>query len=176
MMKIILETINERIEEWVITLLLANIVILIFVQVCMRYVFNSSLSWSEELVTWSFIWFIWVGVSYGFKTRKHICVTAFVDLLPQRAKVILNILVSVIILWFMLHILHLGIKQMTSPFISRQLSVVLYYPFTDTQVSMKWLYASLPFGALLSSYRIAQNILAEIKELCLAKVSKEVCQ
>lgn len=168
--------INEKIEEWLIIALLANIVTLIFVQVCMRYLFKDSLSWSEELVIWSFIWFLWVGVSYGFKTRKHICVTAFVDLLPNQIKNVINILISLVILWFMASMLYFGYKQMMSPFISRQLSVVLYYPFTDIQISMQWLYASLPVGALLGSVRLVQNITSDVREMFFSKPVEKVIQ
>ncbi|MGH0000200.1 TRAP transporter small permease [Pseudovibrio ascidiaceicola] len=78
----LLRFVEKNAEAYLINFLLFNIVLWVFVQVIMRYIFSSSLPWSEEFVRWCFIWFIWVGVSYGFKTRRHICVTALIKALP----------------------------------------------------------------------------------------------
>ncbi len=61
---------NDNLEAALGGLLLAGIVILITVQVVMRYVFQNALSWSEELTLWTFIWFIWIGIAYAFKEKK----------------------------------------------------------------------------------------------------------
>ena len=50
---------DEYLEAGLASLLLAVIVTLITVQVVMRYVMQNSLSWSEELTLWLFVWFIW---------------------------------------------------------------------------------------------------------------------
>ncbi|EJL6751070.1 TRAP transporter small permease [Vibrio pelagius] len=160
-----LKIINENVEAWMINFLLANIVFWIFLQVVMRYVFSNSLPWSEEFVRWCFIWFIWVGVSYGFKTRKHISVTALVNLFPKRILDVVNIVVNVIVLWCMVKLFIYGWDQISSPIIARQSSVVLYWPLSETRVSMQWLYASLPVGALLSAFRLLQTLYSDISSL-----------
>ncbi|ELA6610324.1 TRAP transporter small permease [Vibrio alginolyticus] len=160
-----LKIINENVEAWMINFLLANIVFWIFLQVVMRYVFSNSLPWSEEFVRWCFIWFIWVGVSYGFKTRKHISVTALVNLFPKRILDVVNIVVNVIVLWCMVKLFIYGWDQISSPIIARQSSVVLYWPLSEARVSMQWLYASLPVGALLSAFRLLQTLYSDISSL-----------
>lgn len=47
-------------------------VIVIFTNVVMRYIFNNSLSWSEELARYMFVWFSWMGVSAGLKDGEHL--------------------------------------------------------------------------------------------------------
>ncbi len=158
-----LKILEDNIEAWMINFLLANIVFWIFLQVIMRYVFSNSLPWSEEFVRWCFIWFIWIGVSYGFKTRKHISVTALINLLPKRLFDFTNLVVNAIVLWCMVKLFIYGWDQITSPIIARQSSIVLYWPLSETRVSMQWLYASLPAGALLSSYRLIQNLYVDIR-------------
>ncbi len=159
----LLKMLDENIEKWLIIFLLLNIVVWVFVQVIMRYIFSNSLSWSEEYVRWCFIWFIWVGVSYGFKTRKHISVTAALSLFPDRVVSVINIIASVIILWCMVSLFYYGVVQVINPIIARQNSIVLEWPLTDIQVGMQWLYSSLWVGALLSSLRLLQNIITDIK-------------
>lgn len=51
----------NSLEAHLLVISLAFTTLLIFVQVVMRYVFNNSLSWSEELARYVFIWQIWLG-------------------------------------------------------------------------------------------------------------------
>ncbi|PMH40972.1 C4-dicarboxylate ABC transporter substrate-binding protein [Vibrio cyclitrophicus] len=155
-----------------INFFLANIVFWIFLQVVMRYIFSNSLPWSEEFVRWCFIWFIWVGVSYGFKTRKHISVTALIDRFPKRAFDITNILVNMVVMWCMVKLFLYGWDQISSPIIARQSSIVLYWPLSETRVSMQWLYGSLPLGALLGSFRILQNLYKDISLLFKTEITE----
>ncbi|GBU09285.1 putative TRAP transporter small permease protein [Gammaproteobacteria bacterium] len=158
----ILRILDVNFEAWMVSILLVCITALIGLQVVCRYIFESSLSWSEELVQWCFIWFIWVGVSYGFQTRRHVSVTLLINKLPPILFKIITILTNIIILWFMYKLLIYGLKQATSTMITQQSSIVLVWPFTDQAVGMRWLYASLPFGALLSMHRLIRLIIEDI--------------
>jgi TRAP-type C4-dicarboxylate transport system permease small subunit len=59
-------------ESGALMISLALMVIVIFSQVVMRYVFNHSLSWSEEFARYLFVWFSWMGVSAGLKDNEHL--------------------------------------------------------------------------------------------------------
>ncbi|SEQ09304.1 TRAP transporter small permease [Basfia succiniciproducens] len=157
-----LKLLDEKIEVWLINLLLANITFWIFYEVVMRYIFNNSSSWGEEFIRWCFIWFLWIGVSYGFKTRTHISVTAFVNLLPPKPQALINIIVNIFVLWCMVKFSIYGWEQLVSPIIAKQESVVLYWPFIEVRVGMQWLYASLFIGAILSAVRLLQNIYQDV--------------
>ena len=69
-MKKILKWLDDNIELYICVFLMSFMTLLVFVQVVMRYVFNNSLSWSEELARYTFIWLIYIGISYGCKLRK----------------------------------------------------------------------------------------------------------
>ena len=60
--------------------LLAFMTMLTFVQVVMRYVFNTGWVWSLEATTYSFAALVLVGMSYGVRTRTHIAT----DLLTRK--------------------------------------------------------------------------------------------
>ncbi|WP_439839408.1 TRAP transporter small permease [Aeromonas caviae] len=169
----LLRKIDNNLEIYLMNLLLGNIVCLVFIQVIMRYILQHSLSWSEDLVRWSFIWFLWVGVSYGFKTRKHISVTVALNLLPNKVKNWVSLIVNAIVLWTMISLFYYGTIQVYSPIIQNQSSVVLYWPFTDVKVGMVWLYLSLPFGSLLGSYRLLINIIEDASLLFGRNTNKE---
>ena len=76
----------NKFEEIFLVILLLVMVVLIFVQVVMRYCFNSSLSWSEELARILFIWVSWIGISLGQKKGEHIKITMVTDKLKGNAK------------------------------------------------------------------------------------------
>lgn len=140
---------NDNLEAALGGALLAAIVLLIMLQVVMRYVFENSLSWSEELTLWSFIWFIWLGISYAFKERKHVKVTFFQDLLPEGFKQKLEVLIDIAIVCFLLIMTYQSYKLITLPYVITQKSVVLNLPIAI-------LYASAPVGSVLSVFRIIQ--------------------
>ena len=62
----------DAIENNVLVIALAIMVAVIFTNVVMRYIFNNSLSWSEEFARYLFVWFSWVGVSAGVKDNQHL--------------------------------------------------------------------------------------------------------
>ena len=75
----------DRLEEWLIALLLATMTCITFTQVVARYVFNYSFVWALELNTFLFAWLIFLGMSYGVRVGSHIGVDAFVNTLGPRA-------------------------------------------------------------------------------------------
>lgn len=145
---------DNNLESALGGLLLAGIVILITVQVVMRYVFQNALSWSEELTLWTFIWFIWIGIAYAFKERKHVKVTFFQDLLPPKVKRVLEIMIDVAIIVFLLTMTYQSYKLITLPYVLSQKSVVLNLPIAI-------MYSSAPVGSLLSVFRIIQFYLVK---------------
>lgn len=153
-----LRWLDARFEPIVLTVLMALMTVLIFLQVIMRYVFENSLVWSEELVRWVFIWTIWVGVAHAFRTGDHIRITILPDRLPMQLRLRLEQLLRIAMIAFFVWLFWLGFKQAASPIVMRQSSVVMYWPLTGQKVGLVWLYATLPFGALLSVCRLAQGL------------------
>ena len=82
-----------RLEESVIALLLAGMVLVTFSQVVARYVFNSGVVWALELTTFLFAWLVLLGVSYGIRVNAHIGVDAFVQLFGTRARRVFGLIV-----------------------------------------------------------------------------------
>ncbi|MGL1933268.1 MAG: TRAP transporter small permease [Desulfotalea sp.] len=79
-----------RLEESIISILLVLMVLLVFVEVIMRFVFNSGLMWIQELTLLISAWFVLFGASYGLKVGSHIGMDAFVTLFPRTGRRILT--------------------------------------------------------------------------------------
>lgn len=76
----------DRLEEWIVVAMLVAMTGLTFVQVVLRYVFNSGFTWALELTTVFFAVMIFVGVSYGVRMGSHIGVDALLRLMPPGLK------------------------------------------------------------------------------------------
>ena len=161
----LLKFLNDNFERYLLIATLALMAIFILIQVFMRYVMQSSLTWSEEFVRWCFVWFIWIGISYGFKVKRHVSIPMVVDQLPPKARTSLSLFANVVMTVFFFTLFVYGMKQVLSPLIIKRTAITLFWPFTDIRVSSLWQYASLPAGAFLSTIRLLQNTLGDIKEL-----------
>jgi len=80
----------NRTEEAVICLLLTLTTLLVFVDVIMRFGFNTGFMWTQELTLHMSAWFVLFGASYGIKVGSHIGVDAFVKLFPRTGRRILS--------------------------------------------------------------------------------------
>jgi len=90
----------KRLDEWLIALLLAAMTFLTFLQVVMRYVFNSGFTWAVELTSIMFAFMIFIGISYGVRVSAHIGVDALVKLLPHKPRRIVSILAVLLCLLY----------------------------------------------------------------------------
>lgn len=73
-------------EEAVISLLLAAMTLLVFVDVVLRFVFNTGLLWSQELTLHLSGWMVLLGASYGIKVGSHIGVDAVIKAVPPHLR------------------------------------------------------------------------------------------
>ena len=71
----------HRVEEGLIALILGVMTVLTFVQVVLRYVFNSGFIWQLEANFYLFSWLVMIGISYCVRVRAHIGVDAAVRLM-----------------------------------------------------------------------------------------------
>ncbi len=79
-------------EETFIALILGAMTVITFVNVVLRYVFNSSLIWGLELTSALFAWLVLFGMSYAVKITAHLGVDAVINILPHRGRRILALL------------------------------------------------------------------------------------
>ena len=69
-----------------IALLLAAMVVLVFGNVVLRYVFNSGITVSEEISRWLFVWMTFLGAIVALKEHGHLGTDMLVGRLGNRGK------------------------------------------------------------------------------------------
>jgi C4-dicarboxylate transporter DctQ subunit len=89
-----ISAIVHSIEESIIAVLLGLITIVTFINVVMRYGFNSQLIWGLELTLILFAWLVLFGISYGFKVVSHLGVDAMLNLTGKSTRRGLGVLAT----------------------------------------------------------------------------------
>jgi C4-dicarboxylate transporter DctQ subunit len=91
--------VNE-IEETAIAAILGLMTIITFVNVVLRYGFNTGLIWGLEAVTFLFAWLVLFGVSYTVKVTAQLGVDAVINLfLPETRRILALIAGAVCIVY-----------------------------------------------------------------------------
>ncbi len=89
-------------EETAIAVMLGLMTMLTFVNVVMRYVFNSSIIWSLEVVLVLFTWLVLFGVAYAFKVTAHLGVDAITNLLSPKPRKIVALIAGAVCIFYAL--------------------------------------------------------------------------
>lgn len=137
----------DNFEEYFCVWTMAIMTILVFIQVVMRYVFSNSLSWSEEIARYIFLWFSWIGASYAVKERSHFRVEMFVNFAKGRARVYMEYVVLIIWALFSFALAYYGTQLLLFLQETGQVSAAVQMPMT-------WPYASVPVGSALMCIRL----------------------
>lgn len=91
----------EKTLLWLSSAMFLFIVVITLVQVFFRYVLNDALSWSEELTRIIFIWMTFLCGAVAINQTRHMRVDTFINLLPERGKLMANIFVHILLAIFM---------------------------------------------------------------------------
>lgn len=92
----IITLVEQRVIVPLLAFLLAFITLAVFSQVVLRYVFNTTFLWSEELSLYAFIWCVFLGAAVGVQRRIHLGFD--LPLLPARLEMVQKLLVDLAIL------------------------------------------------------------------------------
>lgn len=134
----------NHIEEYLIVAMFAVMVIVIFIQVIMRYVFNNSLYWSEELGKFIFVWISWLGISLGERAGEHIKITMLLDKLPYRVAQIFNIISEIVVIGICAVTIFYGVSLVQSQMGTN---------YAGIKISVSWGYAAVVVGCSLMVIR-----------------------
>ena len=123
----------------------------VLAQVFGRYVFNYSISWTEETAKFAQIWVVLMGAGITMRRGLHVAVDVLAAMLPVAAARALMVLVAAGCLWFLgivvygsLPLIELGWMFETSPVL---------------QVPMWIIYLCLPLGAFYFGLEVVLSVI-----------------
>lgn len=82
---------------WAIGALIFAMMVVTFGQVVARYAFANSLSWSEEVGRYIFVWITFLGMAAAFQSKAHIALDFLLSLLPAKPSRALNVLNALLV-------------------------------------------------------------------------------
>ena len=157
-MKKAINWIDEYLEEVLLVAALAAMAVIMGVQVFCRYVLGASLSWSEELTRYIFIWAGFFSVSYCTKKCISIKIEQFVALFPKRGKAVFKVVNHTFELILFLYLIPFAWKYLMSAVANGQTSPAMGIP-------MYYVQAAPLVGFILSAIRVLQRWIAEFNSV-----------
>jgi TRAP-type C4-dicarboxylate transport system permease small subunit len=150
----IIDKILSFLEDWTLFVAVIAALIALFINVVLRYGFNYSLAWSEELVREVIIYTTFIGCSVAIKNRSMIKIDALVQLFPV-LKLPLNYFSHLATMIFSCMVIYYGWLMAARQVITHQKTIIM-------QIPKVYLYAILPAMGILMLLRTIQVIYTDI--------------
>lgn len=141
----------NNIETILCEVLLAAFVLILFAQILARQVFAYNIAWSEELSTYMFVWFAYLGAVVAAKMSAHNRVTFHFQYLPKQLAKAMLVLADLLWVAFNTYFVYLSYD-----FIFNRMN--LFWKAQTLGVPMKYLYMILPLAFTLMSIRVLFNL------------------
>ena len=149
----------DRLEEVLITVLMAAATLVIFFAVAHRYLagvpgvqnlmLKLNVSWAQELCIFMFVWMAKFGAAYGVRQGIHVGVDVLVRKLPPAQRRVMTLVALGAGALFTGIVAALGANFVWHIAQTDQTSA-------DLEVPMWWVYLCVPLGSSLMSFRFLQ--------------------
>ena len=130
----------ETIQTKICAFLLAFMSLMVVVQVLLRYVFNYSFVWSEELIRYLMIWMVMIGSALVQARNEHVRIDFFPMLAGPRGRLVMETVFRLCTLIFLIIVFLYGIKMV---------HFNRLFESSGLRISMLWPSLAIPVGALL---------------------------
>jgi TRAP-type C4-dicarboxylate transport system permease small subunit len=157
----ILDKILTLFEEWTLFISVMVALVAMFFNVVLRYGFNYSLAWSEELVREVIIYTTLIGCSAAVKARSMIKIDASVQLVPA-LKTPLTFFSNIVTFIFSLLMIYYGWKMAALQVVTNQKTIIM-------QIPLVYIFAILPLMGSMMLIRVIQVFYEDITELVAKK-------
>jgi TRAP-type C4-dicarboxylate transport system permease small subunit len=147
----------DNLESYICQFLLSFFIILLFIQIISREVFELNISWGEELARFSFVWFVFFGASVAARLAAHNRVTFQFRWFSKRTQNYIEAFADAIWILFNIVIIYKSIFLIKS---------MLQFPYISPTLgwSMAYIYMIFPLSFTAMTIRIIQvNYLKLVK-------------
>lgn len=143
--------------EWTLkflcTVVMAGIVAMLFYAVVMRYAFHMPPAWTMELSRYLFLWMVMLCAVVVTREESHIRMSFLVNLIPPKPRFVWMTILRILMIGFCYVMIHYGMAIL--PVVSQAKSPTL-------EVSMGYMYASVPVGGALMAFYLVELIVRSV--------------
>ncbi|MFW6222994.1 MAG: TRAP transporter small permease [Bacteroidota bacterium] len=144
----------DKVNKAFVILMLAAMVLLVATNVFMRYVLNTGLQWTEDIVTLFFSYLIFFSIPIAFRSGAHIRIVFFTEKLPKKAKILVNFLVDFLILILFILVFTMSLDAINS---------IGDSPYGALKYPMSFFYYAVAISCILLFFDFIVKIMFDIK-------------
>jgi TRAP-type C4-dicarboxylate transport system permease small subunit len=145
-----LSDVINTVAKYFVFFLMIFLVLIVFAEVIARFILNTSLRYTEEIVIYSMAWMIFIGVGVAAKENALISMVGLLQLLTPKAvrliTIIGNILIITLLAWIVKSGMFYALRNIA------QLSPTL-------QIPMMYPYLSIPVGCAILLLHYINSVL-----------------
>jgi C4-dicarboxylate transporter, DctQ subunit len=150
-----LDKIVTAIEEWALFIIVMSGLFPLFINVVLRYGFNYTLAWSEELVRIVIIYSTFIGAGIAVKQRAMIKIDAVVQIFPK-LKSALTILSDLFMLLFSWMMVYYGYAMMVQQYMTQQKTIIMQIPLVAV-------FSIIPLMGIIMFLRTIQVMISDFR-------------
>lgn len=102
--------IAQLVFKWVIVVMMAAFVGIIYVSVFFRYLLTMPITWSEQAARFLFVWTIMLGIPMYYRSKLATNFDLVVEKLPANIKAVVSIVMDVLVGFFACYYGYAGLK------------------------------------------------------------------
>lgn len=148
-----IKTCISNVYKCVSMVLIAALLVVMVIQVFYRYVLNDSLSWSEELARFIFVWASMLGTVVVTAVRGHAAIKMFDNLFPKLLNDIKSVIFDGIAVAIGVMLTYFGVRLVNS--VWGQTSAAMKVPYA-------YVYMAIPIGGIGIAIESALNCMETI--------------
>ncbi|QGP93695.1 2,3-diketo-L-gulonate TRAP transporter small permease protein YiaM [Neomoorella glycerini] len=152
-----------KVLEYLIIICVGTAIASAFLQVIFRYVLNNSLTWSEELTRYLFIWVVFMAAPVALVRKMHMGVDIIFNRLPGKIKIFTEAIIELCVAIFAITLVNYGFKLT---------SIAMNQPSPAMRIPMGYVYLAIPLGSLFLTWFALDGCLQGLRNL-LAPVTRE---
>ena len=143
-------------EAVIAGLFLVIMTVVTFVAAVNRFTLKIPMPWSEELVRFLLVWDSIIAAAYGLSVNAHVGIDIISSKINPKARKIMKIVTAVFAIVFLAVMFHFGLKTTINSVAQRSPAM---------QISMAFVNASLPVGALFMVIEFVVIAVDSVKQL-----------
>lgn len=90
-------SILANLDITVASVILTVLIVLTFLGVVWRYIFNNPFTWLEEVQTSCMVWIVFAAAGAAFRSGNHVAIEMIVDLMPAKMQKVMEWLISIVV-------------------------------------------------------------------------------
>lgn len=141
----------EKFLDHLCVLFLIGLVLVVALQVVVRYTLDVSAPWTEEMARFLYVYLTFIGSAIVMKEGNHIIIDMLLNRLPFVIRKWVSVVIQIGILFFLIHFI-IGNLQMTSVNSQVTSASMMWY-------KMSYLYIGMNLGAILMTFYTVGNII-----------------